>query len=90
MRKSIVIAALALIALFASGCAVYSQMTEQKPYQIRYDYRVRYEDTLWDIASKNVPENEDVREYIFNLKEINKGQDIINLRPGQVITLYKY
>lgn len=90
MKKSIVVAALVLIALFVSGCAVYSQMTEQKLYQIRYDYRVRYEDTLWDIASKNVPENEDVREYIFNLKEINKGQDIVNLRPGQVITLYKY
>lgn len=86
MRK-LMIAGLIGIGILVSG---FMYMGHDKPkYQIRYDYTVRYGDTLWDIAAKNVPEDMDIREYIYNLKVIN-GEDIADLKPGQVITLYRY
>lgn len=77
------------IGVLTAGFSTYSNLTETPKYQIRYDYHVRYGDTLWDIASKAVPEDMDIRNYICDLKEINQD-DIVNLKPGQVITLYRY
>lgn len=85
--KRMLIAGLIGAGILVSG---FVYIGHDKPkYTIRYDYTVRYGDTLWDIAAKHSPENEDIREYIYNLKVINGG-DILDLKPGQTITLYRY
>lgn len=89
VKRSTIIAGLLVIGVLTTSFSAYSHMTEKPKYQIRYDYHVRYGDTLWDIAAKHSPENEDIREYIYNLKVINGG-DILDLKPGQTITLYRY
>ena len=81
------IAGLIGVGILVSGF-VYIGYDKPK-YTIRYDYTVRYGDTFWDIAAKHSPDNEDIREYIYNLKVINGG-DILDLKPGQTITLYRY
>lgn len=89
VKRSTIIAGLMAIGILVTGLTTYSHLTEKPKYQIRYDYRVRYGDTLWDIAAKNAPDDMDIREYLHNLYKIN-GADIVNLKPGQVITLYRY
>lgn len=89
VKRSTIIAGLVAIGVLTAGFSTYSNLTETPKYQIRYDYHVRYGDTLWDVAAKNAPNDMDIREYIYNLKVINGG-DITDLKPGQVITLYRY
>lgn len=89
VKRSTIIAGLVAIGVLTAGFSTYSNLTEKPKYQIRYDYTVRYGDTLWDVAAKNAPDDMDIREYIYNLKVINGG-DIPELKPGQVITLYRY
>ena len=84
--KWIVIGLLLACGVMASG---YAYMSNAPKITYRYDYTVRYGDTLWDIAAANVPPDEDIREYIYNLKAINDG-DIVDLKPGQRIELYYY
>lgn len=85
--KGLLIAGLIGAGILVSG---FVYMGHDKPkYQIRYDYTVRYGDTLWDVAAKNAPDDMDIREYMYNLYQIN-GADIADLKPGQVITLYRY
>lgn len=89
VKRSTIIAGLMVIGVLTAGFSTYSNLTEKPKYQIRYDYTVRYGDTLWDLAAKNAPDDMDIREYLHNLYQIN-GADIVNLKPGQVITLYRY
>lgn len=85
--KGLLIVGLIGVGILVSG---FVYMGHDKPkYQIRYDYTVRYGDTLWDVAAKNAPDDMDIREYMYNLYQIN-GEDIADLKPGQVITLYRY
>ena len=84
--KGLLIVGLIGVGILVSG---FVYMGHDKPkYQIRYDYTVRYGDTLWDVAAKNAPDDMDIREYMFNLHQIN-GENITDIKPGQVITLYR-
>lgn len=84
--KGVLIVGLIGVGILVSG---FVYMGHDKPkYQIRYDYTVRYGDTLWDVAAKNAPDDMDIREYMFNLHQIN-GENITDIKPGQVITLYR-
>lgn len=89
VKRSAIIAGLLAIGVLTAGFSTYSNLTEKPKYIIRYDYTVRYGDTLWDLAAKNSPDDMDIREYMFNLHQIN-GENIANRKPGQVITLYRY
>lgn len=89
VKRSTIIAGLLAIGVLTASFSAYSHMTEKPKYQIRYDYTVRYGDTLWDLAAKNSPDDMDIREYMFNLHQIN-GENITDIKPGQVITLYRY
>lgn len=89
VKRSTIIAGLMVIGVLTAGFSTYSNLTEKPKYTIRYDYTVRYGDTLWDLAAKNSPDDMDIREYMFNLQQIN-GENITDLKPGQVITLYRY
>jgi hypothetical protein len=43
-------------------------------------------DTLWAIASDYIDKNSDIREYIYNIKKINKLQSAM-LTPGQELII---
>lgn len=86
--KKILIAGLIGIGILTSGYA-YMNHTDKPKYQIRKDYTVKYGDTVWGIAEKNVQKGEDIRQYIYNLEQIN-GARLHDLRPGDKIEIYKY
>lgn len=52
------------------------------------DYVVSTGDTLWSIASKNKRAGQDVREYIYELREVNDMNDCM-IYPNQVIKIVK-
>lgn len=83
VKRSTIIAGLMAIGVLTVGFSTYSNLTEKPKYIIRYDYTVRYGDTLWDLAAKNSPDDMDIREYMFNLHQIN-GENITDLKPGHL------
>ena len=52
------------------------------------DYTVVQGDTLWSIASENLKSGQDIREYIYELREINNLNDCL-LYPNQIIKIIK-
>lgn len=72
--------------LFVSLCFVN---TVVKANSTSYeDYTVVQGDTLWSIASKNLKSGQDIREYIYELQEINNIENCM-IYPGQVIKIIK-
>ena len=52
------------------------------------DYVVSTGDTLWSIASEHKKSGQDVREYIYELRQLNNLDDCI-IYPGQVLKIIK-
>lgn len=52
------------------------------------DYTVCQNDTIWSIAKEHKEEDEDIREYVYEIQKIN---NLVNkdLSDGQVIKIYK-
>ena len=48
---------------------------------------VKENDTLWDIASKEVNNKTDIRKYIYEIKKLNQITDSGTLVPGRTIRL---
>ena len=87
MKKGAILVALILAGAVASGFAMHVT-TSPTTYQVRYDYTVKGGETLWGIASRNCPDDMDVREYIHEVSKINGIKDGA-IHPGQVIELYR-
>ena len=87
--KGAAIGLLIAVGVLASGYTYINHHTEEHRFTYRYDYTVKSGDTLWDISAQHVGSDEDIREYMYNLKGINDS-DLSNLKAGQVITLYHY
>lgn len=43
-------------------------------------------DTLWTIASENIRNNDDIREFVYNIKKINNLNSAI-INPGQELLI---
>lgn len=48
---------------------------------------VKENDTLWNIAEKEVNNHMDIREYIYTIRKINNIKNSGKLAPGQIIRL---
>lgn len=52
-------------------------------YQLIY---IESGDTLWSIASKYVPDNEEIRKFIYEIRQLNDIEPS-KLQPGQVLKI---
>lgn len=52
-------------------------------------YTVKRGDTLWSIAKENIDNSTDIREYIYNITQLNTIKKDAVIQPGQEILLPK-
>ncbi len=90
VKRSTIIAGLMVIGVLTAGFSAYSHMTEKPKYTIRYDYTVRYGDTLWDIANQFKDESQDVREEVFMIAKFNGLDANKPLQPGTNLRIEVY
>ncbi len=62
--------------------------TSAKENVIYENYTITAGETLWSIASENKKEGQDVREYIYELQEVNNIENCM-IYPGQEIKIIK-
>ena len=67
--------------------SIFNCVSAQKVVEYE-DYTVVQGDTLWSIASENLKSGQDIREYIYELREINNLNDCL-LYPNQIIKIIK-
>ena len=80
--RSIAIIIFFLIALF--NISIAKTNTETK----YIDYTISKGETLWNIAGEYKEPNEDIRQYIYNIKKLNNMTDS-TVYPGQTIKIKK-
>ncbi|WP_099192053.1 cell division suppressor protein YneA [Tepidibacter mesophilus] len=88
MKKNLVY----IIILF-STISLLSGFSGFKKYESVVEYEtvnVMQGDTLWNIAKENIPEKEDIRDYIYMIREVNNLESA-NIHPGDqlLIPIYK-
>lgn len=80
---------LVIFAITGFVCSIQSLVANVKVQeQIIESYIVQPGDTLWKIGLENKAENQDIREYIYDIKKIN-NLDNSNLDQGQEIKILK-
>lgn len=52
------------------------------------EYQVEEGQTLWGIAYENKSEDEDIRQYIYDIRELNDLKDC-NIKVGQILQIKK-
>lgn len=77
---SVLIFALVIISIFSLCFAKAEVETEE--------YVVSTGETLWSIASENKKDGQDIREYIYELRQFNNLDDC-TIYPNQVIKIIK-
>lgn len=78
-----------MIVLFIA-LSIYAAFTRINEKQINYieaEYTVQAGDTLWSIAEENANECQDLREYVYQLKQANNIDS--TLEVGQNIIIFK-
>lgn len=83
--------AIMIIAVFILGILAmlktFSKVVFGAEEVVTEDYTVSAGETLWDIAEENKQDGQDVREYVYQLRELNNIDCIIY--PGQTIKIIK-
>lgn len=83
--KKIILLCLFISAILFCGWGVHaSLMAGETLYET---VTVEANDTLWDIAAKKVDDSIDIREYIYEVKQLNHLQNAGELSPGQKLKL---
>lgn len=71
-------------ALFLGWVANASVFTQEPMYK---EIEVQYNDTLWDIAAREVNQTTDIRKYIYDIKQLNHMNHSDTLVPGQTLKM---
>lgn len=83
--KSILIILLILFSIYA----VTKRFNELNSVNYNeVEYIVQENDTLWSIAEKFATEHQDLREYVYKIKQVN-NISTSNLEVGQTIIIFK-
>lgn len=76
-----------VIFIAVSIYAVFTRLNEKQINYTEAEYTIRAGDTLWSIAEENANECQDLREYVYQLKQANNIDS--TLEVGQNIIIFK-
>lgn len=79
------ILALIVLLIFASGLYV----TDAQRIETITKVKVQYGDTIWDIAKRETPPGEDIRNTVSRIKRDNGITDGTTLQPGDILEIRK-
>lgn len=82
-KKILILSFIVIISIFF----VSKKDTPQKMYT--EDYTVTAGETLWSIAKDNIDNTKDIREYIYEIRQLNELDDCI-IYPNQIIKIIKW
>lgn len=85
VNKARFITSMSVIIMFLVLVFSFTNAKENVVYE---NYTVVAGDTLWSIASENKKAGQDIREYIYELREINDMNDCL-IYPNQTIKIIK-
>lgn len=85
VNKARFITSMTVIIMFLVLIFSFTSAKENVVYE---DYTVTSGETLWTIAAENKKADEDIREYIYELQQINNIDDCM-IYPNQTIKIIK-
>ena len=85
VNKARFITSMTVIIMFLVLIFSFTSAKENVVYE---DYTVTSGETLWTIAAENKKADEDIREYIYELQELNNIKDCM-IYPNQTIKIIK-
>ena len=85
VNKARFITSITVIIMFLVLIFSFTSAKENVVYE---DYIVTSGETLWTIATENKKADEDIREYIYELQQINNIDDCM-IYPNQIIKIIK-
>lgn len=74
-----------LAALFLFTAIVSAALPQKEPKTI--EVTVQENETLWSIASKRCSDDMDIREYIYDIQQLNHITSAGSIQPGQVLKI---
>lgn len=77
-----------VLLLILSLAVIFTVMAKAEEKTVYKQVVVKPGDTLWKISKDNIRQNEDIRCYIYEIRQINNLKTTI-ITPGQVIKLPK-
>lgn len=81
MTRTMLIMSLVLT-LLATPLAITSAFVDTNTYETVY---VKSGDTVWKIAAKRTTEKDDIREVVFEIRQLNKLDNNSQVYPGQAL-----
>ena len=87
IKKKIIFSGIIFLFIFFSGFFMTTYADASNTLVV--SYQVKPGDTLWQIASEFNESNKEIREYIYDIKKINKIDSGFIL-PGQVLVIPLY
>lgn len=73
--------------LVVMALCICTRVVHSKPELVRTSYIVQHGDTIWDIAEQYCPDNMDVREWIYEVRKLNRAETLIH--PGQELQIFE-
>ncbi|WP_371370986.1 LysM peptidoglycan-binding domain-containing protein [Sporomusa aerivorans] len=82
MRKIILVVSLVLTILAITPLAISRAFVDNTTYETVY---VKPGDTVWQIAAKYTTDKDDIRELIYEIRQINKLDNNAKVYSGQIL-----
>lgn len=80
--KQGIMTAISIFLMYAAVSAAVPDMTAHT-----LEVTVQENETIWDIAAKHCTDDQDIRQYIYDIRQLNHIRNSGDLQPGQILQI---